>query len=333
MKNCFIYQLEKYHGRSSRHQCPMCGRTGCFTLYVDADGNPVDETCGKCNHENSCGYHLTPKEFFSKNPEARKKDVPLRPVEERKPQTDFLPDALVGRSHSTESTLWRWVMSLGFPENDVRRVFESYRIGATRKGEVIYWQIDERGNVHDGKIMGYSTDGHRMGNPDWISSRMRKRGDASADFVTDKVLFGLHLLSPLGRHTVCLVEGEKTALIGAIVQPGYIWMATGGCGYLNAERLRVLRGHRIVIFPDSGMYAKWEQALGLTQGLDYSISNRLEGYPPNTDIADLIIPKKQAPQPSGTPAADNDVVRQMTDRNPALSLLIETFGLEVDKPP
>ena len=27
---------------------------------------------GRCNHENSCGYHLTPKAFFEQNPEEMK---------------------------------------------------------------------------------------------------------------------------------------------------------------------------------------------------------------------------------------------------------------------
>ena len=66
------YQLEKYRNRSSRHTCPKCRRTKCFTYYVDENGQPLDESVGRCDHESGCGYHYPPKEYFRDYPE---KDV------------------------------------------------------------------------------------------------------------------------------------------------------------------------------------------------------------------------------------------------------------------
>lgn len=67
------FVLEKYHGPKSRTMCPHCKRYKCFTRYVDLEGKYTFPTeVGRCNHENSCGYHLTPKAFFEQNPEEMK---------------------------------------------------------------------------------------------------------------------------------------------------------------------------------------------------------------------------------------------------------------------
>lgn len=62
--------LEKYHGRDSRHTCPSCKQKLTFTLYIDGNtGKPIHNTVGRCNRENKCGYHYTPKQYFLDNPE------------------------------------------------------------------------------------------------------------------------------------------------------------------------------------------------------------------------------------------------------------------------
>ena len=43
----------------------------------------------------------------------------------------------------------------------IHRLGELYALGATKKQEVIFWQIDIQGRVRSGKIMKYGTDGHR----------------------------------------------------------------------------------------------------------------------------------------------------------------------------
>ena len=42
----------------------------CFVRYVDEQGSiSFPGNVGKCDHENSCGYHYTPKEYFKDNPD------------------------------------------------------------------------------------------------------------------------------------------------------------------------------------------------------------------------------------------------------------------------
>ena len=81
--NTYRYQLEKYRGRSTRYSCPQCGRKYCFTRYIDTETNQyINERVGKCNRLDKCGYHYTPKQYFT-NPRERDKylieDGSLRP--------------------------------------------------------------------------------------------------------------------------------------------------------------------------------------------------------------------------------------------------------------
>lgn len=48
---------------------------------------------------------------------------------------------------------------------------------------------------------------------------------------------------------VALVESEKTAVICAGLMPRFLWLATGGKSMIN-ERLLVLKGRKVVAFPD-----------------------------------------------------------------------------------
>ena len=69
----YRYQLEKYRGRGTRYSCPQCGRKYCFTRYIDTENNNqyISERVGKCNRLDKCGYHYTPREYFTDNPHKR----------------------------------------------------------------------------------------------------------------------------------------------------------------------------------------------------------------------------------------------------------------------
>jgi len=55
--------------------CPSCGKKRCFVRYIDEQGTMrFPSTVGKCDHEQSCGYHYTPREYFRDNSEAMPND-------------------------------------------------------------------------------------------------------------------------------------------------------------------------------------------------------------------------------------------------------------------
>ena len=68
--NNYRYQLERYRGRGSRYTCPQCGRKQSFTRYIDTYNNNIyiNDNVGKCNRLDKCGYHYTPKQYFTDNP-------------------------------------------------------------------------------------------------------------------------------------------------------------------------------------------------------------------------------------------------------------------------
>ena len=68
--NTYRFILERYRGISTRYTCPQCGRKHTFTRYIDTENNNqyLSERVGKCNRLDKCGYHYTPKQYFTDNP-------------------------------------------------------------------------------------------------------------------------------------------------------------------------------------------------------------------------------------------------------------------------
>ena len=63
----YRYILEKYRGRSTRYNSPQCGRKHTFTRYIDTENNNryIADNVGKCNRLDKCGYHYTPKQYYT----------------------------------------------------------------------------------------------------------------------------------------------------------------------------------------------------------------------------------------------------------------------------
>ena len=77
--NKYRFHLEKYH-TGSKTICPKCERKACFTRYVDEENEiSFPSHVGKCDHENSCGYHFTPKDYFKDNPQVSISDSSAKP--------------------------------------------------------------------------------------------------------------------------------------------------------------------------------------------------------------------------------------------------------------
>ncbi|MFI5138572.1 MAG: DUF6371 domain-containing protein [Sphingobacteriales bacterium] len=87
----------------------------------------------------------------------------------------------------------------------------------------------------------------------------------AANYNLDQCLFGEHLLDesrPYYDKTgkpIALVESEKTAIIASVHLPQYIWLATGSMHNLNAAKCQVLKGHKVMLFPDVNAYKIWQR--------------------------------------------------------------------------
>ena len=314
-----MYSLQKYAGPGSRHECPGCHRKRCFTLYVDEKGKALDASVGKCDHVSSCGYHLTPSAFFREHPERKpgpdwryeKVDIEALKragAEMRAKEPCTIPFELVELSmvRKRRSDLQVFLESVLDPVV-VEGLVNEYRLGTTRGGDVIFWEIDAEGRCRTGKVMKYDPEtGHRVkdecvtGRVNWVHSLL-KRADLTpprwllpASWELRQCLFGEHLLREFPNRTVALVESEKTAVICAGLMPSHLWLATGGKQGIN-ERLLVLQGRRIVAYPDIDGYEEWRKKLAEYPSLGVTVSPLLqqnasaEDVRAHIDIADWLL--------------------------------------------
>ena len=287
------YSLQKYTDPATRHTCPNCGRSKCFTMYVDPEGIPIHKTVGRCDHESSCGYHLTPKQYFREHPE-RSFDIPTdrysrchigraqsyshgRPD---RPSPDLIPSTLIPQP-SGDNHLIAYLKTL-IPTSFIDRIIIDYHIASTPDQATIFLQLDLNGNCRTGKIMQYDpTTGHRIkdeavpGRISWLHTRLKRRHQLPKDWQITQCLFGEHLLRKYPDKTVALVESEKTAIICSALMPEYLWLATGGKSQFN-QRLTVLKSRKIIAFPDIDGYHTWLTKSTDFPFLDLRVSDFLE---------------------------------------------------------
>ena len=261
--------LQRYTGKDSRKTCPKCGKSNSFTLYLDGDTNqPINPMVGICNHTNSCGYHYTPKQYFIDNPttQVSREMVPVRPTAIHPPMmqatpkaTGLIPAEYMSRSLGTKSDFVQFLRDLFENINGLNQsideVCERYKLGSTKSGNVIFWQVDINGKVRTGKIMQYDpATGKRVHNAsgaiDWVHNKLKRAGAVPQDFNLRQCYFGEHLLSSQPDSTIAIVESEKTAIIASVLMPKYIWIAAGNINGLTLDKSSALKGRSVILFPD-----------------------------------------------------------------------------------
>jgi hypothetical protein len=261
--------LQPYSGPASRYRCPACNKQREFTRYVDTEtGELLPEYVGRCDREVNCGYHYTPKQYFTDNKDGlqqyRSSAPIIQPVKSR--VIDYLPDELLSQTLTAYecNNLVMFLRSL-FCDELSNKLVALYKIGTSRHwpGANVFWQIDITGKLRQAKVMCY----------DPVTGRRNK--EMGAFFAGKKLLsnydanlvqcfFGEHIL-PSNDYPVAIVESEKTALIAKAYFPGVTWLATGGvngCKWTDAHICKVLLGRNVILFPDLGCYDKWQRKAG-----------------------------------------------------------------------
>ena len=286
------YHLQKYAGISSRHTCPACERPRCFTLYIDDNGHILHPTVGRCDHESSCGYHLTPRQYFHDHPEHRHFVIPSERSEsrnlhhDRHARTDraspsIIPHNLIPPPSATNHLIT--YLKTMIPSSAIGRIIVDYRLASTLDQAIIFLQIDKASQCRTGKIMQYDPNtGHRIKDPNmpgrinWLQTTLKRKKQLPKDWQLTQCLFGEHLLRQHPDTTIALVESEKTAIISSALMPQYTWLATGGKSGLTSERLSSLKGRKIIVFPDVDAFKDWQQKIFTFPHLDIRISRLLE---------------------------------------------------------
>ena len=321
----YRYQLERYRGRSTRYVCPRCKRKQSFTRYIDTYNNNeyISDNVGKCNRIDKCGYHYTPKQYYTDNPWKRDsgclsvsqnhrvfdKLTMTKPPQPPAAPPSLIPEWVAEGSLSRESTHLQWLRTM-FGTAQAERIRQLYGVGGTRDGRVVFWQRDTEGQLRTGKVMAYDpVSGRRTkgaGACDWVHSIMLRQQRLEEPYNLVQCLYGEHLLKreEYASATVAIVESYKTAHVGAILLPEMLWMAVDSLQGLTAERLAPLRGRDVVLYPDEGRGEEiWREkipSIAREVGFRYTLSSLIALYDTKRldsslgrDIADLVVVEEE----------------------------------------
>lgn len=181
-----------------------------------------------------------------------------------------------------------------FGEERVEQMQKDYLIGVYKDKMSIFWQIDEKGVIHTGKIMQYDPKtGHNTGIFRWIHREIGR-----PDFVLKQCLYGLRLLKELVQtRTILLVESYKNTHFVRCLTSFFVVVSTDNKGGFTSERCRPLKGRDVIVLPDCGAFDDWarkayyiSREVGCSMRMSTFLEERAteeqkaEGY----DIADWI---------------------------------------------
>lgn len=281
--NKFKYELEPYHGQTSRYTCPNCNKKKSFARYIDSDKNYLPDDVGRCNSESKCGYH--------KKPDSN--DVIESNYEYVAPITDYLHRKYISREQYNDN-LYKFLITKFNPEI-VKSVYNKYLVMSTSdkwRDSTVFYQKDEEGRFRTGKIIQYGIDGKRVKKP---YSRIYWSHNYVKGFNLEQCLFGEHLINHFDRDkgSIYLVESEKTCIIASIQFKDDLFIATGGLSNLNARKLSVLKGLGVDAIPDKGGYDYWKKKLEPLGISVNTVMEECEDVCDGDDIADLILINKK----------------------------------------
>ena len=136
-------------------------------------------------------------------------------------------------------------------------------------------------------------------NTTWIHAIEQYKGDWIKEYNKNEkkvsCLFGEHLLLKYPTLPIGLVEAPKTAIIGTLEQPDILWLALGGKSYLKRDRIEILSGRNVTIYPDFDAYGEWTpKAIEYGFKIDNTILDN--GSKEISDLADLILLPKPDPK-------------------------------------
>lgn len=246
----YRFQLEKYTGLKSRYHCPNCNQKQ-FVRYVDNQTNMhINSKVGRCNREEKCGYHFTPKQYFCDHeiPKINNTYISKKIIKSEK--IFYFDKNSVKRTTGKKvelSNLYKFLQTK-FDDVSIKETFHKYLVGTSCvwNNSTVFWQIDTDLNIRAGKIMCYNgTTGRRDKKRfNWYKT--------PEGFKTEQCFFGAHLLNNAPAEcNIGIVESEKTALIcDMFFKDKFVWLSSCGLHGLSQSKFLELGKRKITLFPD-----------------------------------------------------------------------------------
>lgn len=296
-----------YHLKGSKYACPSCGHRNTLQLYENiVTGEPINDQVGRCDRLYNCGYDYKPMQYYSDHPDELPpaKDGKRRYYhpEPQKPLVtipkDYVVKSIIPRAEKGLCGFSDILLQM-FAPSDVKRVIDKYYLGRTKYGAVIYWQIDTKGLIREGKAMQYNVhSGGRekaswaTGESFWIFSTLQASGVLPTPATSTKCIFGEHLLQNADTSsTVYITEGEKNAIFGALFMPDAIWLGVGSSqDFGKVEKVKnVLEKCASVVFvPDADAITDWREKAQRLNLPNAKVSLLCAGHADGWDLADII---------------------------------------------
>ncbi len=295
-----------YHLHGSKHACPSCGRTTMQLYESIQTGEPINAQVGKCDRLYNCGYDYKPMQYYSDHPDELPpaKDGKRRYYhpEPQKPLVvipkEFVVKSIIPKAEKGLCGFCDILLQM-FAPSDVKRVIDKYHLGRTKYGAVIFWQIDTKGLVREGKAMQYNVhSGGRekaswaTGESFWIFSTLQASGVLPTPATSTKCMFGEHLLRDATASSVIYItEGEKNAIFGALFMPDAIWLGVGSSqDFGKVEKVKnVLEKCASVVFvPDADAITDWREKAQRLNLPNAKVSLLCAGHADGWDLADII---------------------------------------------
>lgn len=197
-----------------------------------------------------------------------------------------------------------------FGARRVSKVLSVFFVGTSYHwyGATMFWYIAKDMAIRSGKIMLYDTaTGRRVKEP---KDRVNYLHSVAPLFgyYQSACFFGEHQLNG-NNKPVFVVESEKTAIIGSIYHPQFVWLACGGISGLKTNIFKVLEGRTVKLIPDANGVDSWSAIqtklaaiypkINFNTIVDIRKSGQGEGLPEMYDIADILLLSK--PLKANTP--------------------------------
>lgn len=281
----YRFQLEK---TSKKHTCPSCGKRR-FVRFIDTQtGQYLPPIYGRCDREANCNYYLTPyaDSFAAEVLRQEKENQPAQwqphPIPAPKPQPPakpvFIPfeilQATRTRPLSKNTFIQNLATNIPFPFEmpDLKKVADLYQLGTLAKGyfagAISFPFIDQENRVRAIQIKQFDQHNHttktsfihaileqhfqeeKKNLPKWLIAYKQQEKKVSC-------LFGEHLLKSFPNNPVALVEAPKTCIYATLyfgppdaASNNLIWLGVYNLSSLSFEKIMVLAGRKVVLFPD-----------------------------------------------------------------------------------
>lgn len=326
--------------RLNCYKCFACGKGGSVLGFLEEQGMTFPDAIRWLGNK----YHIDVDDVPVGYVPAVKETVEL--------PTMVLPNALVENSYlrmvAQPNNLCRWLREGVHWDKEAQRlrvdkVLEEYKVGVSKFGHSMFWQISETGEVRTGKMMLYKPDGHRdkgsKWNFDWAHSALIRADYDLGETELQQTLFGMHLRDKYPNADVHIVESEKTALFCAIYfgnSAKDVWMASGGLNNISRKKLKPLmdKGRVIALHPDKDGVETWKSCMELLAYDKAYINTTImslawkEQDGPKADLADVLV---RVLDDKRRDRMTKKVAEVLPEVEPAARLLIDKFKLEETK--